>query len=209
MRIPAFHWMVRRFAGAATPSSRFTSNSATRASRIHLPSFATGCLSGEMVRSVQRGALVLAASLTAGIPLAAAAVPPADRTPGHFAEVTVAAAERTVYVAKVSLTIQPAKRRGGAYRADYAVKVFPFFFYNEHGELSIDVSDDQLRQLARGETVDFTGHATNSNGKDRRIEGHAVPDAAGTDHGSIKVRVWVSKNIEVTFNTVYRFTGQE
>ena len=121
----------------------------------------------------------------------------------------MAPAERTVYVAKVSLILQPATRRSGAYRADYAVKVFPFFFYNEHGQISIEASDDQLHQLERGETVSFIGHAANTNGKDHRIEGRAIPDAAGADHGRIKVQVWVTKKIVITFNTVYRFTGKE
>ena len=129
--------------------------------------------------------------------------------PAPNAEVTVEPADTSIYVGIVSLTIQPLTRRDGVYRSDYAVKVFPFFFYNERGSISIEVSDDQLRRLERGETVSFNGHASNSNGKARRIEGHAVSEAAGADHGKIKVRVWVSKHIELIFNTVYRFTGKE
>ena len=87
--------------------------------------------------------------------------------------------------------------------------MFPFFFYNERGDIAIEVSDDQLRQLERGEEVSFIGHASNSKGKARGVEGRATPAAAGADHGKIKVRVRVSKHIELTFNTAYRFTGKE
>ncbi len=156
------------------------------------------------------GLLLRAAILGTSGACVATALPqvPASAS-GHYAEVTLEPTERLIYLASVSLNIQPAARRDGVYRAAYVVKVFPFFFYNEHGEISIEVSNDQLHQLERGETVSFTGHAANSAGKDHRIEGRAVPDDGGTDHGRIKVQVWASKNIVITFNTVYRFTGKE
>lgn len=118
-------------------------------------------------------------------------------------------ANTSIYVGSVNLAMQPLTRRGAVYSADYVAKVFPYFFFNERGGISIEVSDDQLHQLKRGETISFFGHANNSNGKDRRIEGRATAEAAGADHGKIKVRVRVSKHIELVFNTVYRFTGKE
>ena len=105
--------------------------------------------------------------------------------------------------------MSPLTRRGNVYTSDYSVKVFPFFFFNERGRISIEVSAEQLQQLARGETVDLKGHASNSRGAERRIGGRAVSDSIGGDRGKIKVRVWVSKNIELIFNTAYRFTGKE
>jgi hypothetical protein len=155
------------------------------------------------------GILTVAAILAAGKLWMASAMESTAATSGHYSEVTVEPADTSIYVGFVSLILQPLTRRDGAYRSDYVVKVFPFLFYNEQGIFSIEVSDDQLHRLERGETVSFIGHADNSNGKERRIEGRATAEAAGADHGKIKVRVRVSKHIELTFNTAYRFTGKE
>ena len=139
----------------------------------------------------------------------AAALPPPACASGHYAEVTVDPADASIYVGKVSLAMPPFTHRGNVYASDYSVKVFPFFFFNERGRISIEFSAEQLERLERGETVDLKGHASNSRGAERRVEGRAVSDAAGSDHGKIKVRVWVSKKIELVFNTAYRFTGKE
>ncbi len=138
----------------------------------------------------------------------AAPLPPSAGTPEHYAEVTVDPAHTSAYVAEISLALAPLTRRGAAYTGDYAVKVFPFFFFNEHGAISIEFSDDQLQRLARGEKVGLKGLARNSAGAVRRIEGSAVPDAAGADHGKIKVHVWVGRKIDLAFNTAYRLTGR-
>lgn len=118
-------------------------------------------------------------------------------------------ARTSAYVATIGFAIPPLERRGAAYTSDYTVKVFPFFMFNEHGRISIEFSDEQLQRLERGETVDLQGRARSSSGSERRVEGRAVSDSIGGDRGRIKVRVWVSKNIELTFNTAYRFTGKE
>ena len=64
-------------------------------------------------------------------------------------------------------------------------------------------------QLERGEPADLKGQAINSSGAGRRIEGHAVPDAVGSRSRQDQGPVSVSKNIELIFNTSYRFTGKE
>ena len=148
------------------------------------------------------GALFLTAGLAAGLAAPVSAG-------GRYSEVTVAPTETSVYLARVSMTMPPFTRHGGVYTADYTAKVFPFFFFNEQGTLSIEISDEQLQHLERGEAVEFTGHAGNRHGAARRVTGRAVPDAVGGDRGKIKVRVWVSKNIELVFNTGYRFTGRD
>jgi len=84
--------------------------------------------------------------------------------------------------------------------------VFPYFFYNERGTLSIDFTDEQLTRLDRGERVDFQGQARSESGELRRIEGHATPTDATS--GKIKVRVFVTEKIELIFNTTYRFTSK-
>lgn len=135
-----------------------------------------------------------------------APVPEPELTAAAFARVTVEPARTSIYIGSVTLSMLPLERRAGEYEADYSAKVFPFFFYNEHGRLSIRFSDDDLRQLARGEAVSFSGHARTSSGAPRRIEGRAVPDAAAPGCGKIKVRVWVGR-LELVFNTAYRFSG--
>jgi len=154
-------------------------------------------------------ALALFAVLTAGL-IAGEAPPPAGLAStapdGRFARVTVEPAKTSIFIGSVTLTLLPLARQPGVYEADYAAKVFPFFFYNEHGRFSIRFSDDNLRQLQRGEAVSFTGQAHNSGGGSRRIEGRAVPDAPDATRGKLKVRVWVGR-IELIFNTVYQFSG--
>ena len=166
--------------------------------------------SGRVLRRVIHAlALVLtvAAGMTAAEDPAPAPLPP-DDSPlgGRYAQVTVEPTKTSIYIGSVSLTMPPFARQAGVYSTDYAAKVFPFFFYSERGHLSIEFSEENLRQLLRGETVYFKGHASNSAGAERRIEGRAIPDGANAGHGKIKVRVGVGR-IELIFNTVYRFTG--
>jgi hypothetical protein len=153
--------------------------------------------------------LVLAAALVAEESPAPATMPAGAPRGGRDATVTVEPAKTSIYLGTVSLAMPPFARQDGSYTTDYSAKVFPFFFFSEKGSISIEFSDDQLRQLRSGETVDFKGHARNTAGTPRRIEGRAVPDGSDPTHGKIKVRVWVSKRIELIFNTVFRFSGKE
>ena len=138
-------------------------------------------------------------SLTAAC-LAAAAT---DR----FATVTIEPAKTSIYIGSVTMTMPAFRRVGQRYESSYVAKIVPYFFYNERGTLSIEFSDEQLARLGRGERVDFAGKGRNEAGKDRRIEGYATPANALT--GKIKVRVFVSKTIELIFNTTYRFAPAE
>jgi len=130
---------------------------------------------------------------------AAALAAPADR----FATVAIEPAKTSIYIGNVTMTMPVFHRSGARYESSYVAKVFPYFFYNEKGSLGIEFTDEQLARLERGERVEFTGQARSDSGGERRIEGHATPaDAAG---GKIKVRVFVSRKIELIFNTTYRF----
>lgn len=120
---------------------------------------------------------------------------------------TVETAKTSIYIGSVTLTMPPFQRNGEVYRSTYQAKVFPYFFYNEAGKIAITLSDEDLRRIGAGEVVHFTGEAEDTTGDPRRIEGRVVPDDAIS--GKIKVRVWVSKNIELIFNTTYRFSGDE
>lgn len=127
---------------------------------------------------------------------------------GPFDKVAVEPSKTSIYVGSVSLSMDTFNREVTEYAADYRVKVFPYFFYNEQGRLWITFSDEQLQQLARGERVIFSGHAKNKDGEERRIEGHADPTGPNAKDGKIKVRVFVTKKIQLIFNTTYRFEGE-
>ena len=128
----------------------------------------------------------------------------ADIDLARYNRVEIASTKTSIYIGSVRMTMPAFARDGsGTYSSTYQAKVFPYFFYNEHGTISITVSDDQLRQLARGEPVEFQGSGMSSENEPRRIEGKATPADATT--GKIKVRVFVSKKIQLIFNTTYRF----
>ena len=124
----------------------------------------------------------------------------------RYDRVEIAPTKTSIYIGSVSMTMPPFVRAGSvAFESTYVAKVFPFFFQSENGRLSVAFSDDALRRLERGERVEFTGQAVATNGDQRRVEGHATPEAPGVPSGKIKVRVFVSKRIELIFNTTYRF----
>lgn len=135
-----------------------------------------------------------------GLALAAGAV---EAPIGTFDRVTIAPTKTSIYIGTVAMTMPTFARKNGTYQSSYVAKVFPYFFSNEKGALAITLSDEGLRQLERGETVEFAGRAVNTDGEERRIEGKATP--ADALSGKIKVRVFVSKRIELIFNTSYRF----
>lgn len=128
----------------------------------------------------------------------------ADGPLSRYDRVEVAPAKTSIYVGTVSLTMPAFARAHGVYASTYVAKVFPVFFYNEKGRLSIELSDESLRKLARGEPVEFKGRAVRDDGAERPVEGKATP-TDGTS-GKIKVRVFYSKRVELIFNTTYRFT---
>ena len=120
----------------------------------------------------------------------------------RYDRVEIAPAKTSIYVGSVAMTLTPFARKNGVYHSNYTAKVFPYFFWGEDGWIAIEMTDDALRQLAKGETVQFKGHGMNNDGEERHIEGRAVPADANT--GKIKVRVFVSKRIQLIFNTTYR-----
>ena len=150
-----------------------------------------------MLRCVSRIAACVAL-LTAGRQSAAA-----EPTPAGYTRVVVAPARTSIYLGTVSMTMPAFVRVDGGYETAYAAKVFPFFFYNESGQLRVEISDAALHQLGRGEAIEFKGRAVRDDGAERRVEGKATP--ADATSGQIKVRVFYSKRIELIFNTTYRF----
>ena len=102
----------------------------------------------------------------------------------RYATVAVETARTSIYIGSVTLAMPAFTRQGITYSTTYAARVFPYFFYNEKGSLSIDVTDADLRRLERGETIEFTGRAKTTDGEDRHIEGRAQPtDQVSLQHG--------------------------
>jgi hypothetical protein len=120
-----------------------------------------------------------------------------------YSRVDIAATKTSIYVGSVSMTTPTLHRSGITFSSSYVAKVFPYFFQSEKGDLSIDIPDEDLRRLERGEVVHFVGRGENTDGEERRIEGRAVPTDSLS--GKIKVRVFVSKKIQLIFNTTYSF----
>ncbi len=129
----------------------------------------------------------------------------AEATPSRYDRVEVAPTKTSIYVGRVTMTMPTFVRAGAAYETTYTAKVLPFFFYNESGRLTIDISDEMLRDLDRGEAIEFKGRGVSTTGEERHVEGKVTPTNA--IEGKIKVRVFVTKRIELIFNTTYRLVG--
>jgi hypothetical protein len=141
-----------------------------------------------------------------GVALALAApLSGADPLLSPFNVVDIKPAVTSVIVATVTMTMAPFERKNVVYSSTYSAKVFPYFFYNEKGRIWITISDDDLRRAAKGGSVDFTGHALSDAGDERRVEGHATPTGPLT--GKIKVKVYVTRRISLSYDTVYELKG--
>ncbi|HXC02363.1 MAG TPA: hypothetical protein VNU49_06900 [Opitutaceae bacterium] len=123
----------------------------------------------------------------------------------RYNKAAVEPVKTSIYIGYVKLTTPGFTRTRTGYVSVYNASVFPFFFWSEHGRMAIEVSDDDLRQLARGETVLFRGQAENSDGETRLIVGRAMPQDAS--QGKLTVRLFVSKRIQLIFTTTYHFVG--
>jgi len=131
------------------------------------------------------------------VPLHAAEPAPAlDR-------VEVPAMKTSVYVGTVTLKTGAFMRTGEVFESTYEAKVFPWFFWSEHGRIAMRVPAAELARLARGERIEFKGDARNQRNKPRRVTGHAEP--ADAISGRIKVRIHLD-DLTLVFEGTYRFT---
>lgn len=121
---------------------------------------------------------------------------------GAFDRVQVPALKTSVYVGTVTLTTGDFVRAGDGFDSTYEAKVFPWFFWSEHGRITMQVPVAELEKLARGERIDFTGDALNHKGKARRVTGRAEP--TDLTSGRIKVRIHVD-DLTLVFDGTYRF----
>jgi hypothetical protein len=137
--------------------------------------------------------------------LLAAAPLRADDSLARFSVVDIKPAVASIYIATVTMTMPPFVRKNVVYSSTYSAKVFPYFFYNEKGRIWIVVPDDLLRRAAQGLPVEFSGHALSDSGEERRVEGRAVPTGPWT--GRIRVRVFVTRRISLSYDTTYELKG--
>jgi hypothetical protein len=129
----------------------------------------------------------------------------AEPLPARFNQVEIKPTTTSLFIASVTMTMPPFVRQNAVFASTYSARVFPYFFWSESGRIWIEVPEGKLRQVERGEAVDFTGRGVNESGERRRIEGHATP--TGPAEGKIRVRVFVSRRIYLTFDTTYVLTG--
>lgn len=127
----------------------------------------------------------------------------ADLPLSRYDRVVVEPATTSIYFATVSLAMPTLARKNGVYESNYTATISPFS-YTERGRFLIEISDEMLRRVERGESVEFKGRGVRENGTERRIEGKATPVDATS--GKLKVCISVSKRIELIFNTTYRIT---
>ncbi len=105
-----------------------------------------------------------------------------------------------------SLIVSPLIHRDGNYVGDYQLKVRPFFFKSEKGTLLLAASDDSVRKLQAGTSIDFTGKAvTRKDGKIHVVLGKVTPLSG--DRGSVTFSI-ITVNGKMVFNTSYHFEAR-
>jgi len=108
--------------------------------------------------------------------------------------------------AKATLIIGPLTRTNGVFVGNFKMKVFPYFFKNDWGRLSIKASDEDMAAFEQGKTVAVTGIATSEkNGSVRPIEIKATPQ--DRDHGTVCLCFEAAKQ-KMTFSPAYHFADK-
>ncbi len=119
----------------------------------------------------------------------------------RYGVVDIRPSAASIYIGTVTMTMPPFVRRNVVYSSTYSARVFPYFFYSETGRIWISMTDDDLRRIDAGGAVDFVGKAVSKSGDVRKVEGRATP--TGPMGGRIRVRVFVTKRIALTYDTTY------
>lgn len=114
----------------------------------------------------------------------------------------VAPMKTSIYIGSVTLTTTEFVPQNESFSAHYEAKVRPWFFWGETGKITVNLPATDLTRLALGQTVEFTGEASNHKNKPRTVTGRAQP--ANPTSGKIKVRI-MADGIELIFNGTYRF----
>jgi hypothetical protein len=144
--------------------------------------------------------LKLCVWLVLGAALAAASEP----LPPGASRVIVAPMKTSIYVGSVTLVTADFVQHEDLFTSTYEAKVRPWFFWGETGRIAIRLPAADLTRLALGQTVEFTGEATNQRNKPRAVTGRAQPGEPLS--GKMKVRV-MADGIELIFNGTYHLTA--
>ena len=150
---------------------------------------------------------VLLALLVAG-GFATHAAEPSTNSAGSQGMLLIDSSSMPVTAGKVTLIIGPLQRTNGVYAGYYKIKVLPYFWKNENGQLAIVVSDESLAEINQGKVTAITGTATTSgkSGHCRHIDATVTP--ADRNHGTLKV--WfVTKDQKMVFSPPYRVVEKE
>ena len=156
--------------------------------------------SAGQIRRVLRNVTMAALALAAAAPARSAVDELAP-----FNRIDIRPTTTSLLIATVTMTMPPFVRRNTVFSSTYSARVFPYFFWSESGRIWIIVPVDKLRLVAQGQPVVFTGRGVSESGDERKVEGHATP--TGPSGGRIRVRVFVSKRIFLTFDTTYELHG--
>lgn len=105
------------------------------------------------------------------------------------------------------LEVGTLSRSGATYVGDYEIKVMPYFFKNEEGRLSMDVSEPVLQEMMSGKGVNFTGLAR-KNGSEITHKITAKVTPSGDDHGTLTFAIATDSG-SLVFNTTYRLLRPE
>ena len=107
----------------------------------------------------------------------------------------------SVAVGKARLSVDSLARGGGGFNGSYQLEVSPFPVGNESGKLSVNLSDEELRRLAGGQPVEFTGAADSTGGNHSELRIVATPKGT-SGGGALRIHI-ASKKGKLVFNTSY------
>jgi hypothetical protein len=115
--------------------------------------------------------------------------------------IVVAPAKTSIYIGRLTVLPAPFAWDGTGFEASLTVALEPYGIHDE-ARVTIQVSDDDLQRLQRGEVVDFKGRVIRKNGQTRRLTGRAIP--IGPAGGKLDIKVFMSSQITVSFATTYQ-----
>ncbi len=127
-----------------------------------------------------------------------------DQEPYRFQTIDIKDSKTKIPATRIRLNVAPLNRTDYGYSSTYSVKVFPFFFFSEHGSIEINLDKDCIQRIDAGETVSFDGNAVNHRGSKRKITGEAAP--GDSESGDLQIIIRAS-GFDLTFNTSYLLTG--
>lgn len=154
---------------------------------------------GHMVEAM-RLCLLISVLLSGALAPLRADVPAAAVT--GWDRVDIAPMKTSFLIGSVTLTTEPFVRSGSTLAANYEAKVWPWFFWSERGRITIALTDANLASMAKSETAEFTGNATNHKNKPRHVTGRTQPVDASS--GKFKIRI-KADGYELVFNGDYHF----